>query len=120
MVSVNIREYASHRVTVEGAVAQPGVFEFAPGARLSSAIAMARGPERSARTEQVAVFRQSANGIQVAKFDYGQIKQGTMLDPVLEPGDRVVMGTDGLSVFWQDFLRTVPAIGVFASAGLNN
>jgi polysaccharide export outer membrane protein len=43
-----------------------------------------------------------------------------MLDPVLEPGDRVVMGTDGLSVFWEDLLKALPAFGVFAAAGLNN
>lgn len=116
MVSVNIASYASHLVTVEGAVESPGVYPFQPGARLSSAIAMASGPDRSAKVEQVAVFRESPAGIMVAKFDYGQISQGTMLDPVLEPGDRVVMGTDGLSVFWQDFLRAVPAFGLFATA----
>jgi hypothetical protein len=56
----------------------------------------------------------------IAKFDYGQVRQGTMLDPVLQPGDRVVMGTDGLSVFWEDLLKALPAFGVFAVAGLNN
>lgn len=116
-VSINIVEYASHLVTVEGAVTTPGVYAFQPGARLSSAIALAEGPERTARTSQVAVFREMEGGIAVAKFDYGMISRGTMLDPILEPGDRVVMGTDGLSVFWQDFLRAVPAFGIFASAG---
>ncbi len=119
MVSVNIVEYASHLVTVEGAVDTPGVYAFQPGARLSSAIALARGPKRTAKTEQVAVFRESPQGIMVAKFDYGQISQGTMLDPVLQPGDRVVMGTDGLSVFWEDLLKALPAFGVFVAAGLN-
>lgn len=120
MVSVNIVEYASHLVTVEGAVDDPGVYAFQPGARLSGAIALANGPKRTAKVNQVAVFRESPEGIMVAKFDYGQITQGTMLDPVLQPGDRVVMGTDGLSVFWQDLLAALPAFGVFAAAGLNN
>lgn len=115
MVNVNIAEYASHLVTVEGAVAVPGVYPFQPGARLSSAIAMARGPARTANTQQVAVFRETAEGVAVAKFDYQQMSQGTMLDPILEPGDRVVIGTDGLSVFWQDFLRALPAFGIFAN-----
>ncbi|KPP94393.1 polysaccharide export outer membrane protein [Erythrobacter sp. HL-111] len=120
MVSVNISDYASHLVTVEGAVEEPGVYTFQPGARLSAAIALAQGPKRTAKTEQVAVFRESAEGIMVAKFDYQQVRQGTMLDPVLEPGDRVVMGTDGLSLFWEDLLKALPAFGVFAVAGLNN
>lgn len=120
MVSVNIAEYVSHLVTVEGAVETPGVYAFQPGARLSSAIALAKGPKRTAKADQVAVFRESSEGIMVAKFDYGQMKQGTMLDPVLEPGDRVVMGTDGLSVFWEDLLKALPAFGVFAVAGIRN
>ncbi|MEP0189042.1 MAG: polysaccharide biosynthesis/export family protein [Erythrobacter sp.] len=115
-VSVNIVEYASHLVTVEGAVDNPGVYAFQPGARLSSAIALAGGPERVAKRNQLAVFREVPNGIAVAKFDYAAISQGTMLDPVLEPGDRVVMGTDGLSSTWQDFLRAIPVFGLFATA----
>jgi polysaccharide biosynthesis/export protein len=120
MVTVNISEYASHQVTVEGAVNTPGVYPFQPGARLSAAVAMAKGPKRTAKLDQVAVFRESPEGIMIAKFDYSQVQQGTMLDPVLQPGDRVVIGTDGLSVFWEDLIKTLPAFGVFAAAGLNN
>lgn len=118
LVTVNIAEYASHQVTVEGAVETPGVFTFQPGARLSSAMAMAQGFKRTAKLDQVAVFRESPDGIMIAKFDYAQVRQGTMLDPVLQPGDRVVVGTDGLSVFWEDLLKALPVFGVFAVAGL--
>jgi polysaccharide biosynthesis/export protein len=118
-VSVNVTDFSSHLVTVEGAVKTPGVFAFQPGARLSSAIALAEGPTRSAKVQQVAVFRESPQGIMIAKFDYQAVSQGTMLDPVLQPGDRVVMGTDGLSVFYEDLLKALPAFGVFAVAGLN-
>lgn len=118
MVSVNIAEYASHLVTVEGAVKSPGVYPFQPGARLSTAIALASGPDRVAKESQLAVFRETPEGIMVAKFDYAKVRQGTMLDPVLEPGDRVVVGTDGLSQFWEDALKAIPAIGVFAAVGL--
>lgn len=120
MVSVNIAEYASHLVTVEGAVEDPGVYAFQPGARLSSAIALADGPTNVAKRQQVAVFRESPQGIMIAKFDYQQVSQGTMLDPVLQPGDRVVMGTDGLSVFYQNLLQALPAFGVFGVAAINN
>ncbi|WP_298300689.1 polysaccharide biosynthesis/export family protein [uncultured Erythrobacter sp.] len=120
MVSVNIANYASHLVTVEGSVEDPGVYTFQPGSRLSSAIAMGGGPTRTANTEQVAVFRESPDGVMVALFDYDQMRQGTMLDPILAPGDRVVMGTDGLAVFYQELLRTLPALAVFATVALDN
>ncbi len=115
MVSVNITEYASHLVTVEGAVSTPGVYAFEPGARLSSALALAQGTKREAKSDQVAVFRETSDGIQIAKFDYVQIRQGTMLDPILQPNDRVVVGTDGMSVAYQDFLRAIPVLGIFST-----
>jgi len=120
MVSVNISEYASHLVTVEGAVTEPGVYTFQPGSRMSAAIAMAKGPTNVAKVEQIAVFRESPEGIMIAKFDYKQVRQGTMLDPVLQPGDRIVMGTDGLSVFYQGLLQALPAFGIFGVAAINN
>lgn len=119
-VAVNISEYASHLVTVEGAVNTAGVYQFQPGARLSSAIAMARGTVRESKVDQIAVFRTRDDGIYLAKFDYGAIKQGTMLDPVLEPNDRVVVGVNGLSVAWQDALKTIPALGIFATVALRS
>ncbi len=118
MVSVNIISYASHLVTVEGAVRTPGVYPFQPGARLSSAIALAQGPERTAKIDQVAFFRETPDGMSIAKFDYGQVRQGTMLDPILQPGDRIVMGIDGLAVFWQDLLKALPVFGVFANVAI--
>lgn len=114
-VSINVTQYGSHLVTVEGSVKKPGVFTFRPGSRLSSAIAQAEGPERVARLDQVAVFRETARGMTVAKFDYRAVQQGTMIDPVLQPGDRVVVGTSGLSQFWQDVLKTIPVFALFTN-----
>jgi polysaccharide export outer membrane protein len=112
-VAVNVIQYNSNRVTVEGAVKKPGVFTFIPGTRLSAAIALAEGPVRVAKLNQLAVFRDTEEGMTVAKFDYRAMQQGTMIDPVLLPGDRVVMGTSGLSQAWQDLLTALPAFALF-------
>lgn len=113
-VAVNVLQYASHQVTVEGAVTESGVFVFAPGTRLSGGIALAKGPTRVADIREVAIFRESPTGTLIAKFDYSQVRAGGMMDPVLQPGDRIVVGTDNLSQTWQDFLRALPAFGIFA------
>lgn len=115
-VNVNIGEYTSHRVTVEGAVQQPGVYSFQPGDRLSSAIALAKGNTRTANLSDIAVFRAFDGEMAIARFDYRQIRQGTMMDPIINPGDRVVVGTSGLSQAWQDVLKVLPAAGLFAAA----
>ena len=112
-VAVNILSYGSHTVTVDGEVESPGVFEFRPGTRLSGGISMAEGPSREAKTREVAIFRETADGQTVAKFDYHMVREGTMLDPVLQPGDRIVVGTDSLSQAWQDLLQALPAFGIF-------
>lgn len=112
-VTVNVVEYASHQVTVEGAVLQSGVYPFRPGTRLSGGIALARGLDRVAKGSEVAVFRQTPEGMFVAKFDYRAVQGGTMLDPVLQPGDRIVVGTSGLSQFWQDLLKAIPVFALF-------
>lgn len=112
-VSVNVMQFGSHLVTVEGSVEKPGVYPFKPGARLSAAISLASGPKRVAKLDQVAVFRDTPEGMTVAKFDYAAVRNGTMMDPVLQPGDRVVVGTSGLSQFWQDLLQALPAFALF-------
>ncbi len=114
-VSVNVMQFGSHVVTVEGAVEKPGMYAFKPGTRLSGAMSLAAGPSRVAKLKEIAVFRQTPSGMAVAKFDYAAVRAGTMMDPVLEPSDRVVVGTSGLSVFWQDLLKTLPAFALFTN-----
>lgn len=115
-VNVNIAEYKSHRVTVEGAVKEPGVYAFQPGDRLSSAIALAKGNTRTAKLSNIAIFREFDGEMAIARFDYKQIQQGTAMDPIINPGDRIVVGTSNLSQAWQDVLKALPAAGLFAAA----
>lgn len=112
-VTVNIVQYGSHLVTVEGSVSSPGIYNFSPGTKLSGALALGGGPSPVADTDDIAVFRQTSDGIAIAKFDYLAMQSGTMIDPVIEPGDRVVVGLNNLSQFWQDILMTLPTFAFF-------
>lgn len=112
-VSVNVVQYGSNLVTVEGAVAQPGIYTFEHDATLLGAIALARGPTRVAKLNEVAVFRNVRGERSVAVFDLKRVRSGEMVDPVLKPGDRVLIGFSGLAQAWQDFLTTVPLVSIF-------
>lgn len=112
-VTVNVVEYGSNQVTVEGAVTNAGLYNFKPGTRLSGAIALAGGTSRVAKLSEVAVFRYDSQGMLVAKFDYAAVMQGTMVDPILMPNDRVIVGTSGLSQFYQDLIKSLPAFALF-------
>ncbi|WP_260926832.1 polysaccharide biosynthesis/export family protein [Novosphingobium sp. 9] len=112
-VTVNLQQYASHLVSVEGAVEKPGVYPFAGEARLSSAVALAGGTSDVAKMKQVVIFRHDAQGQSVAVFDYSAVQAGTMIDPVLMPGDRVVVGLSGMTQAWQDLVKSLPALAIF-------
>lgn len=112
-VAVNVQQYASHLVSVEGAVGKPGVYQFGAGSRLSSAMALAGGASDVAKLKQVVIFRQDAQGASVAVFDFRAVQAGTMIDPVLEPGDRVVVGLSGLTQAWRYVIQALPAFAIF-------
>lgn len=111
-VTVTVMDYASHYVTVEGAVSEAGIFKFPPGTRLSGAIALGGGETRVAK-DLIIVMRPTPEGMTVAKFDYGAMRAGTMIDPLILPGDRVIMGKSALAQFWQDLLVALPAFTIF-------
>lgn len=112
-VSVNIIEYASHTVVVEGAVGHPGQLTYNKGTTLLGAIASSGGPTRVAKLNQVAIFRVSTGERQVAVFDLNQVRSGKQSDPLLEPGDQVIVGFSGMRQAWQDLLQAVPLFAIF-------
>jgi len=112
-VTVNLLELGSHIVTVEGAVDQPGVFTFEPGTTLLGAIAMGKGPTEIAKLDQVVVFREIGGQQTAARFDLNAVRTGTMVDPLLQPEDRIMVGTSGASQAWQNLLSALPAFAIF-------
>lgn len=113
-VSVNVTEYASNFVTVEGQVAQPGILTVVGTTTLLTVIARSRGPTALARLDEVAVFRTIDGERMAAKFDLRAIREGAAPDPVILANDTVVVGFDRLEGAWRDFLQTVPAFAVFS------
>lgn len=112
-VAVNIVNAASRFVTVEGAVQDPGVFTYEPNVTLLGAIAMADGPSNVAKEKQVVLFRTIDGQPMAARFDLNQLRTGAVVDPVILPQDRVVVGVSGSSRAFQDILRALPILGIF-------
>jgi polysaccharide export outer membrane protein len=112
-VSVNIVSFGSRKVTVDGAVGQPGALAFEQGLTLVGAVAQARGTTRVARTDRVAVFRGAGNDRYVGVFDLQAIRIGRAPDVELQPGDTIVVGVSGARQTWQDVLQAAPLVGIF-------
>jgi polysaccharide biosynthesis/export protein len=112
-VTVSVTKAAPQKLTVQGEVAQPGVFDINGATSLLEALALARGETRMASINEVAVFR-NVNGQRMgALFDVGAIRRGVAPDPQLMPNDVVIVGHSKSRQMWQDVLSVSPLFGVF-------
>ncbi len=112
-VSVFVKDYTSQRITVEGAVNNPGVFPIAGRTTLLQAIAMAKGPDRTADESGVIVFRTGAQSKTAAVFDLAPIRSGASPDPVLMAGDVIVVDQSAARTAWRDLRESIGVLGFF-------
>lgn len=112
-VSVIILEAVSQKVTVDGAVTEPGVFELKGQTTLMQAVAMAKGPAKNANLKRVAVFRQVDGKRMAAMFDLAAIRSGKNDDPPIFGNDVVVVDSSAMKSFWREVVGALPAFGIF-------
>ena len=113
-VTVVVKEALSQKITVEGAVQQPGVYPIEGRTTLMQAIAMARGsdPQR-ANEKKVVVFR-TVNGQRMAAgFNLVDIRTGKTDDPQVYGNDVIVMDASNARGFLHDIISTVPLLAIF-------
>jgi polysaccharide export outer membrane protein len=112
-VSVAVAESTKSRFAVEGHVEQPGVYEADQGTTLLSALAQARSPNKTAKLDEILVFR-VVNGQRMgARFDLRNIRAGILPDPQILPGDTIVVGFSEVKGAFRDFLEAAPILSIF-------
>ncbi len=112
-VTVRVTEAGSQKITVDGAVTEPGVFEMKGTTTLVQAIAMAKGTSAVSNSRTVAVFRVTEGQRTVAVFDLSEIRAGRASDPVLLGDDIVVVDTSLLNVILRNAISVLPAVATF-------
>lgn len=113
-VTVTVKEAASQKITVDGAVTKPGVYEMRGSTSLLQAVAMAEGPTRVADLTKVAVFRSIEGRRSVALFDLSAIRQGRASDPQVLGDDVIVVDTSRLNSTLREIVSAIPAFAAFA------
>lgn len=104
IVVVSVKEAQGEKVTVDGAVGQPGVYPIAGATTLLQAVALARGPDsRLANPRRVAIFRTVGGQRRSAIYDLTQIRSGKAEDPAIYGNDIIVVDTSGAKSFLQNF-----------------
>ncbi len=112
-VSVIVAESMSQKVTVDGAVIEPGVFQLRGRTTLMQAVAMAKGPGRNANLRRVAVFRVIDGQRNAAVFDLAQIREGKAEDPEIIGSDVIVIDDSKFKGVMREVIGVLPAIAMF-------
>jgi polysaccharide export outer membrane protein len=112
-VTVFIKEYSSQRITLEGAVKQPGIYPITGKISLLQAIAEAKGLDPLADLGGIVLFRQVDGKRMAAAYDIRDLRSGKVVDPQLYGDDIVVIEQSGSKTALRRFIESVPAIGLF-------
>lgn len=117
-VSVGVKESTRNSVTVDGAVKKSGTYPTFGQTTLIQVIAAVGGLTEDANARRVAVFRQVAGKRQAAAFDLVDIRRGQTPDPVIYPGDIVIVDGSSIKDLQKRILSTLPILNVFSPLGL--
>jgi len=112
-VTVLVKEFNSSRVTVSGAVKNPGVFPY-KGETLLQYVNMAGGLNETSNS-MVLVLRQSGGKRSSVKFNVADIQSGRANDPRMQLGDVIVADTSVLKTGLNTVLKALPVAGSAAS-----
>ena len=113
-VSVIVAQSANQKITVEGAVTDPGVFEIPGRMSLLQAVAMAKGPTNRANLRNVAIYRDVDGKRERLEFNCEQIRAGKVEDPEMLGNDVVVVSELGKLAFFREVVGDVGAFSIFA------
>ena len=113
-VTVFVKEFTSQRITLEGAVAKPGIYPLTGRTTLLQAIALGGGvDDRTADLGGIVLMRQVGGKRQAAVFDLRQVRRGVTEDPQVYGDDIIVVEQSGSKTALRHFIEAVPAFGIF-------
>lgn len=112
-VAVSVTERPMATFAVEGAVVTPGIYPATASTTLLSALAQAKSPTKTAKTDDVLVFRQINGQRAGGRFNIDDIRRGRAPDPQIIAGDTVVVVNSAAKSTWQDVLAALPVLNTF-------
>ena len=113
-VSVFVKEFASQRVTLEGAIAKPGIYPITGKTTLLQAIALAGGiDDKTADLGGIVLMRQVSGKRMAAAYDLRQVRKGVVDDPLIYGDDIIVVEQSASKTALRRFIESVPVLGIF-------
>jgi len=113
-ITVRIVKTSQRNLTVEGGVKNAGIYPLEGRTTLLGAIALAKGIDtQEGNPRRVAIFRKRNGQTVAAAFDVIAIRRGEMADPLVYPGDTVVVDSNSLRSAYRELLQLLPIAAVF-------
>ena len=104
-VSLFIKEFTTQRITIEGAVAKPGIYPVTGQLTLLRALALAGGYAQYADLKEVMIYRLHPDGRRESfKYDIDQVRSGEVYDPDIRSDDVIVVKRDSKRTALRDSL----------------
>lgn len=112
-VSVALIQSSGRKITIDGAVKEPGAFPVTSKMTLLQAVAMGKGPDESANPKRVAIFRRINGQRMAAAFDLTSIRRGQSPDPEVFAGDVVVVDGTRTRTLLNQAIGILPILSLF-------
>ncbi|HEV7158713.1 MAG TPA: polysaccharide biosynthesis/export family protein [Caulobacteraceae bacterium] len=113
LVTVTVKDAVSERVTVDGAVIQPGIYPLPGPTSLLQAIALAKGPDpKRSEEHHVSLIRLVNGARETTHYDLVAIRAGRAADPAVEARDIIVVPESGSKAFWHGLVSLAPALAM--------
>ena len=112
-VTVTVASSVSQKISIQGEVVEPGVYQLKGPTTLLDVISMAKGESEIAMLNQVVVFRDINGQRMGAVFDVASIRRGEAPDPKMQGNDLVVVGFSSAKRFWKNVVSAAPLLNVF-------
>ena len=112
-VTIFVKEFSSQRITMEGAVKNPGIYPLTGKISLLQAVAVAGGLDPLADLNGLVLFRMIEGKKMAAAYSMRDLRSGRIEDPPLYGDDIIVVEQSGSKTVLRRFLETLPALGFF-------
>ena|SRR3569623_251962 len=112
-VTVVVKDAQGQRITVDGAVGQPGVYTLTGPTTLMQAVALAKGPDtKLANLHKVVVYRMVNTQRVTTNYDLQSIRDGKVPDPLIYGKDVIVVDQSGGRSFLRDLGSVAPIVSM--------
>ena len=112
-VQVVVKSSPRQKITVDGAVKQPGQYSVVGTTTLVQSIALAGGTSDDSNIKRVVVFRTLNGQRMAAAFDLSDIRKGRSPDPAIYGTDIIVVDNNKLRTAFRDLVSSIPLLAVF-------